>query len=113
LADTLNLKKLEEKVKTKGLEWKIIDKKLASSTLKEFQEIENNKPAPGNTNYYRVYKRMMDGKPYYRYRYTKDGLEYGFGAKNIQELEKKVKEKGLEWRTIDKETTEENLDINK
>ena len=86
---SVNLKKLEEKVKTKGLEWKIIDKKIASSTLKEFQEIENNKPTPGNTNYYRVYKRMMDGKPYYRYRYTKDGLEYGFGARNIQELEKK------------------------
>ena len=98
---SVNLKKLEEKVKEKGLEWTIINNELASATLKEFEENQNNKPIPGNTNYYRVYKRIVDGKPYYRYRYTENGIECGFGSKSIKQLEKKVKENGLEWKIID------------
>ena len=98
---SVSLKNLEKKVKEKGLKWEIIDNELAFSTLEEFEKIEKDKDLPGNTNYFRVYKNLINGKPYYRYRYNKNGEEYSLGSRSIKELEKKVKNSNLEWRIID------------
>lgn len=87
-----SLRDLEYLVKKNNFPWFIIDKDLAD---KNYYISDNKK---NNTLYYNVRKKKANNKFGYIYYYKKDG--FYFSSMYIEELEYKVKENGLDWRSF-------------
>lgn len=71
--------------------------------------------AENKTGYYRVFKKYNSEYRLgyvYIYSYAKDGKQYSFADISLLELEKKVKNKGLEWIIWDEETARKSLEEN-
>ena len=97
---SVDLKKLKEKVKSKGLPWKVIDTKNAKLTMNENKKYLNDKFTYSNsTGFYRVSK---DKNENYIYFYRDQQKPKRFSSKNIFDLKKKVQKMGLPWKIVDK-----------
>lgn len=100
------LKKLEEKVKQQGLEWKILSKEKAEQSL--LSEKNDEISSFYNTSgYYHVYKRSCpkcnQGFTWVYYYTDENGKEKNFSSVDIDKLEHKVKNKGYKWIKYNKD----------
>lgn len=113
---------LQDKVKKRNLPWKIIDEEKAKQTVSDSEKYnkipfnQRQSLAVNKTGFFRVdtvkYKDYKQGF-YYRYGYYVDGRRNFISSVNLKILEKKVKDKGLPWKVIDKEKAEKSLMENK
>lgn len=106
-----DLNKLKEKVKVKGLEWKILNKELSKETMKSNEEnmlkisYEND-----STGFYRVSKTNSKiWGYYYKYYYKEGNQPTSLQSVNIRVLKKNVEEKGLPWKISDEEKAKQTL----
>lgn len=106
-----DLDKLEDKVKSKGLDWKIVDEDLAHETKQ--QNMENMMKIQqdnDSTGFYRVSKN--NSKKYnalYKYYYKENDQSKALQSINIRVLEENVKKEGLPWKVINVEKAEQTL----
>ena len=106
--ESVDIRKLQEKVERNGYRWEIIDEEKAKNTIR--QSDEYNKLTPhqkrskmfNQTGFYRVYK-IKSGD-------LSSGFRYGYQYPNhliscvcIKCLQDKVEEKGLPWIILDEE----------
>lgn len=102
---SVDIKNVEKKVKEQNLIWEIIDEEKAEETLsindKNIEENKYNKSKKRNkTGFYRVYlhKDPSCSQGFlYVYKYYDNGQTKRIRSVDIKKLEKKVKDKGLEW----------------
>lgn len=97
-------KKLSESLKGKKHSFERIEKASKSKSKAE-----------NKTGYYRVFKKHNSEYRLgylYTYSYTKNGNQYSFSDISLLELEKKVKDSGLEWIIWDEETANKSLEEN-
>lgn len=97
--NSINLKLLEEKVKSKGLEWNIIDKDKYKELLKESEiDIQKNKYKrfSGVKN---VSKVKSDNLFLYKYHKLKNDT----CSMDLNKLKEKILNKGWEWEVLDKD----------
>ena len=98
---SINIRELEEKVKSRGLDWIIINEELASETLKESDFLLNERNKNHPTGYYNVIKHKdpsMNQGFIYRYSYFDGhGKAFYIENKSLLRLEEKVLAKGLKW----------------
>ena len=106
-----DLNKLKEKVKSKGLEWKVIMESQAKETMRVNDEnmlkisYDND-----STGFYRVSKTNSKiWGHYYKYYYKDNGKPSALQSINIRVLKKNVEEKGLPWKIIDEEKAKQTL----
>ena len=100
---SIDIKKLESKIKKLGWEWLIINPELAEKTLEE-SAINVKKSNNSHPNgYYRVSKcndkNYIKGF-YYRYTFSENGKVKYTQATRIKKLKEKVLAKGWEWRKL-------------
>lgn len=93
--NSVDLGKLEKKVKAKNLPWR---------NPSRYDEVEKYTPCGGNTTgYYRVSRakseRVKQGFVF-RYIYKQNGKRKEISSVDIKKLEEKVKKRGLVWRKI-------------
>jgi len=97
---SINIRKLEKKVKKLGLDWWIIDEKLAEKTLIESDFYTDKAKKEHPTGYFRVSKcadkSYLKGY-YYRYTHFENGKSKNIQATTISKLKEKVLSHGLEW----------------
>ena len=74
-----------------------IGKKLSEETKMKMSKSKNK------TGYYRVDKQKSSSKQgfIWRYQYCENGKNKVIGRINLDELEKEVKNRGLEWKVIE------------
>lgn len=107
----VDLNDLKEEVLARGLKWKIIDEEQA-----RISDIENEEVfcirSNTNTGFYNVSKvnckRCPKGFKYVYY-LNNNGIRRHISSINILNLEKKVKNKGLLWKIIDKKKAKKEL----
>lgn len=106
--NSVDIEILEEKVKKQGLEWKIIDEEKAKKTRELSKEkvyndhSQKRKYTKSQTEYYNVRKYKYKDNYAYQYPYYDEETKKNrtLSSKDLKKLEKKVKDKGLEWRKV-------------
>lgn len=116
---SISLPKLEEKVKSKGLHWEIIDEDLAEKTIEEDKNVkteENNTDfrysSLTRTGIFRVAKRKCPScnKGFlWIYRWTEDGKQKTIQSVSLSKLKEKVKVNGLHWEVINEELAKKTI----
>ena len=116
-----SLKELEKEVKSRGLEWIIIDEEKAINSFKVDEELEKILPKGKSSNacgILYVYKKICKScKKGFIWQYNNS--KYGFLISNtiLKKLEKEVKSHGFEWTILDedkaKKSYEEDEEIEK
>ena len=111
---SVDIKKLENKVKEKGLEWYIIDEgnaKISEELSNEYNQ--TNEVTVTNSGYYRVSRRKCKRCKHgfvWRYEYYEEGKRKSLNSVDIKKLENKVTEKGLDWYIINGKKRHINID---
>lgn len=110
----VDLNELKKEVSSRGLKWKILDKKQAVlSNLKneKLMYIRKN-TVRNNTGFRNVSKIKCKRCPKgykYVYSYYVNGIQRRISSRNLFKLEEKVKRKGLDWQIVDKNKVKELL----
>ena len=109
---SVDIRKLEEKVKSKGLPWRVINPENARLTNeKNNARIHNNK-----TGFFRLNKNKSLAKKQgfiWRYKY-KDGDKYKtISRTNLTELYEYVLKKGLPWYITDQKLAMKSIEENR
>ena len=120
---SISLPKLEEKVKSKGLRWEIIDEELAKQTIEEDNNLKTRTNNPEfryssltTTGIFRVAKRKCSSCKngiIWIYRWTEDGKQKTIQSVSLFKLKEKVKAKGLPWEIIDEELAKKTIEESK
>lgn len=106
--ESVDIRKLQEKVEKNGYKWEVINKEKAENTIKQSEEYNKLTPSQkrskkfNQTGFFRVYKIKSDD--------CSSGFRYGYQYSNqmiscvcIRCLQDKVEEKGLPWVILDEE----------
>lgn len=108
----INLLKLKEKVSTQGLPWKILDEEQAKKSLEENNRCQHKKwgDSRNTTGFYRVYKHKNEKykKGFLWCYYMKQNRQYIY-ASNLETLQGKIEERGLDWKIIDDEKAQKSF----
>lgn len=99
----VDLNNVKNYVLNNGLEWIILDEKLAKQSFEENNKNIKNSIKPTNTGIYRVNKIFINDKITYRYECYTNKKRIRLSDRNINSLKQKVKERNLEWKIIDEE----------
>lgn len=106
-----DIRTLEERVKSKGLEWFIVDDVLAKQTLKESDEFIKQQVNNHSTGVHHVIKHtdktVLQGYRW-EYRYHCNGKLKSFGSLNPATLKEKVLGAGLDWIIVNRDKALEN-----
>ena len=109
-----SLKELEKEVKSRGLEWIIIDEEKAINSFKVDEELEKILPKGKSSNacgILYVYKKICKScKKGFIWQYNNS--KYGFLISNtiLKKLEKEVKSHGFEWTILDEEKAKKSYE---
>jgi len=102
---SVDILKLEQKVKSKGLPWKIIDEENAFANI-DYCSKNSYNDSDNKTGFYNVYivknEKYIKGY-YYEYGITKKGRTIRISSVDLMKLKQKVESKGLIWKIIDEE----------
>lgn len=117
LIQSISLYDLEEKVKSKGLKWEILNQEKAQETLgvndellKKYKPNKFKRYASRNkTGFYRVSKKYDNGYVYWQYTYYVDGKQKRISRKSIFDLEDVVLSEGLIWQIVDEDNAFNSL----
>ena len=120
---SISLPKLEEKVKSKGLRWEIIDEELAKQTIEEDKnvKVEYDKPyvhslKTTTTGIFHLTKRdcpSCDQGFIWGYKWIENGKKKTMSSVSLTKLKEKVLRKGLPWKIIDEELAKKTLQEDK
>lgn len=116
--ESVDIRKLQEKVERNGYRWEIIDKEKAENTIK--QSDEYNKYAPtqkrvmhyNTTGFYGVYKVKASGTAQgftYKYYYKRNNQRKVVSCICIKGLQDKMEKEGLPWIILDEEKALETI----
>ena len=112
-----SLKEVKEKVEELGLHWEVVDEELAKKSIEEHNKISPTIQKRKLTGFYHVTKRK--NKKYtkgfiWSYNYTDDNKKRrSIMSISLEQLEEKVKTKGLHWEIIDEELAKKTLQEDK
>lgn len=111
---SVNLGVLEEKVKSKGLPWEVVDEHKAKMTIEESVKNNKNYKRPSNkTGFYGVYvvttEKYSQGF-YYKYNSIRGGKNTSISSKDLMKLKEKVESRGCLWEIIDEEKAKKTLE---
>ena len=116
---SISLPKLEEKVKSKGLRWEIIDEELAKQTIEEDKnvKVEYDKPyvhslKTTTTGIFHLTKRdcpSCDQGFIWGYKWIENGKKKTMSSVSLTKLKEKVLRKGLPWKIIDEELAKKHF----
>ena len=116
---SISLPKLEEKVKSKGLRWEIIDEELAKKTIEEDKnvKIEYDKPhvhslKTTTTGIFHLTKRncpSCDQGFIWGYKWIENGKIKTMSSVSLTKLKEMVLKKGLPWEIIDEELAKKTI----
>lgn len=116
---SFDLKILQEKVESKGLNWGIIDKAKAQQSLllneKFSKQTLKNRQDRNSTGFYRVSKDNSDHYKQgfiWQYKYPDNGKRIKISSTDLRKLEEKVKNQNLEWKIINNENALKSLKEN-
>ena len=116
---SFDLKILQEKVESKGLEWGIVDKAKAKQSLllneKFSRQTRKNIQNKSSTGFYRVSKSKDNHCKQgfiWQYKYPKNGKRVKICSIDLRKLEEKVKSQNLEWKIIHNENALKSLKEN-
>lgn len=116
---SFDLKILQEKIESKGLEWRIVDKAKAQQSLllneKFSRQTRKNIQNKSSTGFYRVSKNKDDHCKQgfiWQYKYPKNGKRIKICSTDLRKLEEKVKNQNLEWKIINNENALKSLKEN-
>ena len=105
---SIDIKKLEKKVKAKGLKWLIINEELAEYTINESEELRIKREKEHPNGYYGVskcYSSEYNAGYYYRYTHHENGKAESVQATSIEILRERVLSKGWDWIDYSKPIT--------
>ena len=108
----VDLNKLKEVVKSKGLPWKIIDEEKARLSDEENKLNEHLHTNGNTTGFYRVGKNKSKKTSQgfvWVYTYKENGVKKTLSRTNFFKLKKAVKEKGLPWKIINESLARDTL----
>lgn len=97
---SVDIEKLEKRVKEKGLEWIILDYDLANKIFNESKELNEKRRKEHTTGYAHVIKHKdpsMTKGFIYRYTHFENNKQTHIESKSLQELKKRVVDNGWEW----------------
>lgn len=116
---SFDLKILQEKVESKGLEWRIVDKAKAKQSLllneKFSRQTRKNIQSKSSTGFYRVSKSKDNYCKQgfiWQYKYPKNGKRIKICSVDLRKLEEKVKSQNLEWKITHNENALKSLKEN-
>lgn len=116
---SFDLKILQEKVESKGLEWRIVDKAKAQQSLllneKFSRQTRKNIQNKSSTGFYRVSKSKDNHCKQgfiWQYKYPKNGKRIKICSTDLRKLEEKVKNQNLEWKITHNENALKSLKEN-
>ena len=111
-----NLLVLERNVKNEKLPWVIFDEEMAEKSYRENEEFLKNHHQKTTSGIYLVFKHkeeeLRQGFSWVYKDYSGENLKL-ISSKNLMELEKIVKSRGLPWVIIDEELAKENYKLYK
>lgn len=116
---SFDLKILQEKVESKRLEWRIVDKAKAKQSLllneKFSRQTRKNIQSKSSTGFYRVSKSKDDHCKQgfiWQYKYPKNGKRIKICSTDLRKLEEKVRNQNLEWKITHNENALKSLKEN-
>ena len=102
---SIDINKLEQKVRKAGFKWTVVNQKLAEQTIKESESCRVSRENKHGTGFFRVilHKDKSAALGYfYRYSYPKEDGSRGYIENNcIENLKDKVISRGLPWVEYD------------
>ena len=109
----VNLKKLEDKVKSEGFEWTILDPEKAKKTYEEDEAIEKTlyKGRKSNTSGIEyVSKFTSDSKKGYSWTYDNSKINIKFTRTSLIKLKEEADSKGYPWEVLDPEKAKKSFE---
>ena len=107
-----NLLKLQKKIDSQNLPWKILDEEKAKKSLEENNRCQHKKwgDSRNTTGFYRVYKHKNEKykKGFLWCYYMKQNRQYIYSS-NLETLQAKIEERGLDWKIIDDEKAQKSF----